>query len=227
VQRNTVWKEIPMSLLAALVLGICANDAIINSSGTQSAITRTDGLILLAFFIIFMYYVTDSARNNPESADEEFKKLPLWKAILFVAGGMIGLILGGQWIVEGAIEIARLFNLSESVIGLTVVAAGTSLPELATSAVAAYKRNSDIAIGNVVGSNIFNVFLILGVTSTITPVSFDPALNRDVFINILASLLMFLFLFTGKGRRIDRKEGALFVLIYLAYLSYLLYNLKS
>ncbi len=222
VQHNTVWKEIPLMSLAAIVLGFLVNDALISGAAT-SEITRVDGLILLSFFAVFMYYIVDMARNDP-SPTEEIKPMPVWKAVLFLVLGLGGLVLGGQWIVAGAVEMARAVGMSESVIGLTIISAGTSLPELATSVVAAYKKNSDIAIGNVVGSNIFNIFFILGVSATISPLTFNLAMNFDVIINVVVSFFMFIFLFTGKGRQIDRWEGITFMLAYVGYVSYLIYN---
>lgn len=217
---NTTWKEIPLALLAALVLGICANDIFFDGA-TRSHLTRTDGLIMLAFFAIFMYYIVDVARNSKEQG-EQVNVIPLWKSLLYIALGLAGLIFGGQWIVEGAVVMAKAAGLSEAVIGLTIVAAGTSLPELATSAVAAYKGNSDIALGNVVGSNIFNIFFILGITSTLYDLPFRPEANIDILMNIFTSLLLFIFLFTGSGRRINRIEGGIFIIIYIAYVVYLL-----
>ncbi len=219
-QLNTTWKEIPLALLAAIVLGICANDMLFDGAA-KSQLTRTDGMILLAFFGIFMYYIVDVARNSKEQA-EQFNVMPLWKSIGYIAVGLVGLIFGGQWIVDGAVMMAKSAGLSEAVIGLTIVAAGTSLPELATSAVAAYKGNSDIALGNVVGSNIFNIFFILGVTSTLYDLPFRPEANVDILMNIFTSTLLFIFLFTGSGRKINKIEGGIFICIYIGYVAYLL-----
>jgi cation:H+ antiporter len=219
-QLNTTWKEIPLALLAAIVLGICANDMLFDGAA-QSQLTRTDGLILLSFFGIFMYYIVDVARNSKEQA-EQFNVMPLWKSLGYIVVGLVGLVLGGQWIVDGAVVMAKAAGLSEAVIGLTIVAMGTSLPELATSAVAAYKGNSDIALGNVIGSNIFNVFFILGITSSLYNLPFRPEANADILMNIFTSTLLFIFLFTGSGRRINKIEGGIFICIYIGYVSYLL-----
>lgn len=217
---NTTWKEIPLALLAALVLGICANDIFFDGAA-KSQLTRTDGLILLAFFGIFMYYIVDVSLSSKEQG-EKISTMPLWKSIVYIVVGLTGLIFGGQWIVDGAVEMAKSAGLSEAVIGLTIVAAGTSLPELATSAVAAYRGNSDIALGNVVGSNIFNIFFILGITSTLYELPFRPEANIDILMNIFSSTLLFVFLFTGGGRRINRIEGGIFICIYIGYVVYLL-----
>ena len=136
--------------------------------------------------------------------------------------GFCGLIVGGKWVVDGAVSMANRFGLSESLIGLTIVAVGTSLPELATSAVAAYKKNSDIAVGNVVGSNIFNIFFILGLSSTISPLPFKTQSLIDIGVCIGASLLLFLFMFTGRRHVTDRWEGAVFIVMYAAYVIYLI-----
>lgn len=217
---NTTWKEIPLALLAALVLGICANDMFFDGA-SSSRLTRTDGLTLLAFFGVFMYYIVDVSLSSKEQG-EQISVMPLWKSVVYIVVGLAGLIFGGQWIVDGAVVMAKSAGLSEAVIGLTIVAAGTSLPELATSAIAAYRGNSDIALGNVVGSNLFNIFFILGITSTIYELPFRPEANLDILMNIFSSALLFVFLFTGSGRKINRIEGGIFIAIYIGYVAYLL-----
>jgi len=159
VGKGTVWKEIPLNFLSAIVLLALANDIFIDKADAN-VISRIDGIILMLFFIIFIYYTIGLAKAENHT-DFEYKKHGTWKAIAMVAVGIVGLAFGGKWVVDGAIVIASKFGLSEALIGLTIVAVGTSLPELATSATAAYKRNTDIAIGNVVGSNLFNIFLQL------------------------------------------------------------------
>ncbi|MDZ7613232.1 MAG: calcium/sodium antiporter [Flavobacteriaceae bacterium] len=165
-KENTAWKEIPLSLLAAIILGVLANDAFIDG-GTFSGLTRIDGIVLFAFFIIFMHYTFGISEVTGDEENIDIKLLSNAKAALFILLGLAGLIVGGKWIVDGAVNIAEMFGLSQSLIGLTVVAVGTSLPELATSAIAAFKKQSDIAIGNVIGSNIFNTFWILGASAVI------------------------------------------------------------
>ena len=219
VQKNTTWKEIPLSLLAAIVLGIVANDQLIDQNPQGSDISRTDGMVLLAFFLIFLVYTFEIVNNQPET-DEGVKPMPLWKGIALVLTGLLGLYFGGKYLVEGASNIAKEFGLSERIIGLTIVAVGTSLPELATSVVAAFKKKADIAIGNVVGSNIFNIFFILGLTAVIEPLPFNPASNIDVLVTIFASLLLFITTFTLGRRSVDRIEGGVFILIYIGYIVY-------
>jgi cation:H+ antiporter len=222
VSKGTVWKEIPFSLLAVIVLGLMANDRVIDG-GSSSLLTRIDGLVLLAFFTIFIYYSFSIAKAI-EGLDEHVpvKKPSLAKSFLLVIAGLIGLTLGGKWIVDGAVTLAKSFGMSESLVGLTIVAVGTSLPELATSAMAAYKKNVDIAVGNVVGSNIFNIFLVLGVSATIKPLPFQAKSNFDIAVAIVSSLLLFLFMFTGNRRSLDRWEGIVSLFLYGGYIAFLI-----
>ncbi|MGE4443986.1 MAG: calcium/sodium antiporter [Candidatus Altimarinota bacterium] len=223
---STVWKEIPFALLGAIMLGILANDKLIDGSIT-SEISRIDGLVLIGFFIIFLYYTFGISKDagDTTSQEEDMKEISVGKSVLYIIIGLTGLILGGKWIVDGAVSLATAFGMSKSVIGLTVVAIGTSLPELATSVVAAMKKQSDIAIGNIVGSNIFNIFWILGFTGTLTNIPFSASSNIDILMTIFASILLFIFMFLGKKHRIGRWEGIIMVCIYIGYLAYLVLNI--
>jgi len=221
VHRNTIRKEIPFSLLAVAMVGILANDKFIDGYNFNF-LSRSEGLALLSFFIIFMYYVAGIMKS--EKQDVDIKDRSFLVSSLMIIGGLIGLALGSQFIVDGGIAIAKLFGLSEAFIGLTIIAVGTSLPELAASAAAAYKRKVDIAIGNVVGSNIFNIFLVLGISSTISPIEFSPALNTDILIVIAVTILLVLSMFVGKKQVLQRWQGGLFVAFYLFYISFLIYR---
>ena len=220
-KENTVWKEIPLSLLAAILLGVMVNDLLIDG-GTFSGLTRIDGIVFIAFFIIFLYYTFGISKVSGENTDLEIKEMNYMKSSLYIVGGLLGLVFGGKWIVDGAIKIAEGFNVSQSLIGLTVVAIGTSLPELATSAVAAYKKQSDIAIGNVVGSNIFNIFWILGLSAVINPLPFSKDSVIDIIMTIVASLILFLIMFIGKKHTVERWQGVIMILIYIGYVAYLI-----
>lgn len=221
VQKGTVWKEIPFALLAVVVLMLMANDVILDGAAT-SALTKIDGLVLLGFFVIFLYYVFGLAKNGENNEEESVETFPLSRSILMIMAGLAGLVIGGKWIVDGAVAFASSMGVSEALIGLTVVAVGTSLPELATSAVAAYKRNVDIAIGNVIGSNIFNIFWILGISSIIKPLPFAPALNFDLVVVVLVTTLLFLALFVGRRHVLERWQGGAFVAMYVAYTIFLI-----
>lgn len=218
VQHSTVWKEIPFSLLAVAVLFVFANDIFSEGAGV---ISRMDGIILLVLFVAFLWYVAKQLKNDPSEAEIVTKKYPAWKMAVFIVGGLAGLIVGGRLVVTSAVDIARVLGMSEKLIGLTIVAAGTSLPELATSVVAAIKKNNDIAVGNIVGSNIFNIFLILGVSSVINPVSFNPVFNIDIMLLTFGTLLLFFAMFTGKKHKLDRWEAILLLSIYIGYTVYL------
>lgn len=218
VKRQTIWKEIPFSLLAALVVWILANDVLLDGAGL-SVLSRIDGLILLCFFIIFLYYVVNIALSAKTEQAKGFKEMSIAKALGLTVFGLAGLVIGGKFVVDQAVAMAAALGVGQSVIALTVIAIGTSLPELVTSAVAAYKRKPDIAIGNVVGSNIFNIFWILGISAFIRPLPFDPASNLDVLVGVGASALLFIWMFIGKRHVFERWQAVLFIALYLGYLT--------
>jgi len=226
VKKSTAWKEIPLSLLAAILVGILGND-ILFQSGEIAGLSRIDGLVLITFFIIFLYYIFELTKNNKNNQEEistetKIKEFGILKSIILIIVGLIGLFFGGRWIVDGAVQVAILLGISQSVIGLTIVALGTSLPELAASAVATYKKRPDIAIGNIVGSNIFNIFWVLGISAVISPLPFKGTTNIDVLMTMLASFLLFASLFIGKKHIIQRWQGILFILLYIAYVVFLI-----
>ncbi|PKP19378.1 MAG: sodium:proton exchanger [Bacteroidetes bacterium HGW-Bacteroidetes-21] len=222
VANSAKWKEIPISLLAILVLAFFLNDSFFGFSANNS-LSRLDGILLLVLMGAFLVYAFKSSKSEIITTEEVGKKIPLWKAIIMILIGLAGLFFGGQIFVDGAIGIARDLGMSERVIGLTIVAIGTSLPELATSVVAAMKKKSDIAVGNVIGSNIFNVFFILGTTAVISPLPFDPAANMDILVATVASLMLFMTTITFGRKIIDRIEGVIFLMVYVGYITYLIY----
>ena len=221
VKHGTTWSEIPLAILAATTAFVLANDAWIDGR-SFSEISRIDGIILLSFFLIFMAYNIHLSRSEDFQEDVEIPDFSLGKCALFIGIGLALLILGGKLIVDGAVGTARMFGISERVIALTIVAMGTSLPELVTSVVAARKKNVDIAIGNVVGSNIFNIFLVLGVSGVIRPVPLVPGASFDLTVAVGVSVLLFTFVFTGRGRQIERWEGLVMLAAYAGYLGALL-----
>ncbi|MBT5347121.1 calcium/sodium antiporter [bacterium] len=224
VKSNSVWKEIPLSLLSVVLLFFMVNDVMFDGAAVNS-LTRIDGVCLLAFFIIFMYYSFGMAKSGVDGESEKVEELSSAKSTVYVLLGLVGLAIGGKWIVDGAIYIASMFNMPESVVGLTVVAIGTSLPELATSVTAAMKHNADIAVGNTVGSNIFNVFWILGLSSLVAPIPFAGGASQyDLMVAIIASFLLFAFMFFGKKHVLQRSQGALFLVIYFGYMTYTVIN---
>lgn len=219
VKKSTVWKEIPFALLAVVMVYIMGNDILFDGAG-YNAITRTDGLALIAIFIIFMFYTFGISKTTGSSEKVETRTWPI--SILFTVGGLALLFVGGKVLVDNAVILARLAGWSESLIGLTIVAVGTSLPELATCLVAAWHHEDDIAVGNIVGSNIFNIFWILGVTSTVLNIPFDSRINFDILVALATTVLFFLFMFIGSRRKLDRWQGVLFVGGYITYIIYLI-----
>ena len=233
ITRNTLRKEIPLCILSSIVLLICANDVFLDKA-SENILNRVDGLLLLCFFVIFMGYtfaiaskpatIEQQAEHPVIEEETEIKSLPWWQSILYIIGGLAALIFGGQLFVDGATGIARNLGVSESIIGLTLVAGGTSLPELATSIVAALKKNPEIAIGNVIGSNLFNIFFVLGCSASITPLHLSGITNFDLFTLVGSGILLWLFgLFFAK-RTITRIEGGVMILCYVAYTVVLIYN---
>ena len=222
VGEGTLSKEIPLVVLASIVLAFMGNDVLLDN-GEANVISRIDGLVLLAFFMIFLRYTFAIARNGNEEAEgEEIKEMPMWKSVLFIVGGLAGLVYGGQLFVDGASGIASSLGVSESTIGLTIVAGGTSLPELATSVTAALKKNPGIAIGNVIGSNLFNIFLVLGCSATISPLPMGGINNIDISVLVGSAVLFWIVGWFFKKRTITRSEGALLTACYIAYTVFLI-----
>ena len=222
VQKSTVWKEIPLALLAAVITFFMANDILFDGASV-SVLTKSEGLILIGFFVIFLYYTATMFKNGGgEDEGEAITLYPVIPSLGMIAGGLIALFFGGEMVVRNATELARMAGLSEWLIGLTIVAVGTSLPELATSAVATKRGQASIAIGNIVGSNIFNVFWILGITGTITPIKISPVANIDLLMSIGTTLLLFVFMFLGKKHQLERWQGITFILVYVAYTAFLI-----
>lgn len=224
IRRNTILTEIPFSLIATLLVGFLANATLLDNR-SDLYISRLDGGILLFFFVLFMVYIYNISKTNKDDvvviAEGDTPLMSIRKSVLLILLGVVGLFLGGKWVVDGAVHIAQSFGLSESFIGLTVVAIGTSLPELVTSAMAAYRRNIDIAVGNVVGSNIFNLLWILGISALITPLPFDVVSNSDIVMMIFASTLLIVSLPIGRRNAIDRWNGVFFLLVYVSYIAFL------
>lgn len=227
ITRNTLQKEIPLCILSSLVLLICANDIFLDGEEIN-IVSFTDGLLLLCFFAIFLRYTFAVASNNPKEKEEEaedthIRQLSILKSALYILGGLGALVMGGHFFVDGASGIARNLGVSDSVIGLTLVAGGTSLPELATSIVAALKKNPEIAIGNVIGSNLFNLFFVLGCSASITPLYLTDINNLDLLVLVGSSILLWLFgIFFGK-RTITRIEGSIMIFCYISYTAVLIY----
>jgi len=224
VEKQTIKKEIPIMLLSALALATISADTYITQSKAAMSLDRGDGLILLLFFSVFIYYIFEVAKNSRETMaiEDVMMKSESKKMIIYTIGGVTAIIVGGNMVVNSATEIARSFGLSETIIGLTIVAIGTSLPELVTSVVASIKKQPDIAVGNIVGSNIFNVLFILGVSAVISPLSIDGSLIVELVLNVIITIVFLGFSITK--HKISKIEGVFLLFSYVAYVTYLLSN---
>jgi cation:H+ antiporter len=216
VQKPTVWKEIPFALLAVLVLTTMSNKIML-ANDSDNILTRADGIILLFFFSMFLYYIFETIRNSTNESSDTIKEHSSTKISFMLIAGFIFLVIGGKLTVDGAVSIARQMGISEFLISSTIVAAGTSLPELVTSVAAALKKEMDISVGNIVGSNIFNIFFIMGISSTISPLTVPIGVNVDLIVLTIATLLFFVFMFTGKKHKFERWEALIFLTIYVGY----------
>lgn len=214
VQSSTVWKEIPLSLFAAVLILLIANSWL---PFVSSGVSRLEAVILLIIFAGFLYYVFSQLKSDVETQTADQIPLKLNKSLLLVIVGLAGLVGGGRLVVQSAVELAQQLGISEKVIGLTIVAAGTSLPELVTSVVAALRKNTDIAVGNIIGSNIFNLLFILPISALIHPLVYNTAFNTDLLILAGGTILLFVAMFTGIRKKLDRWEAGLLFAIYIAY----------
>ncbi|MCB0494643.1 MAG: calcium/sodium antiporter [Cyclobacteriaceae bacterium] len=224
ITRNTYFSEIPFSLIATLLVGFLANVTLFNQVAPNAPqyISRYDGFILLFFFAMFLGYVyVVSKQNKDDIQATDIRMMSTGMSVIYIALGSVGLYFGGNWVVGGSIKIATYFGMSESLVGLTIVAIGTSLPELVTSIIATMKNDTDIAVGNAVGSNIFNLLWILGISAVIKPLEFQVVSNSDIFMIIIASTMLILAVIIGKRTAISRWEGLWFFLAYVAYMIFL------
>lgn len=226
IEKSVMSLEIPMVILSSIILLVLGNSGVLDGSGINQ-VSRVSGIFLLIFFILFMRYTFASAKQPgldavEENTNEKSAEMPVWKSVLYVIAGLAALVWGGDKFVDGASGIASGLGVSDAVIGLTIVAAGTSLPELATSIVAAVKGKPGLAVGNVIGSNIFNVLMVLGLSGVITPLPFGSIGNLDLLTLVGASVLFYIFGWFFKTRTITRVEGFVLTAAYVAYVAVLL-----
>lgn len=222
IHHSTTWREIPFSLLAAVIIFIFANNALPDGLNANY-ITRPEGIILLLLLSAFLYYIFKlSKKNKTRFVDKnlKIKDLSTGKIVLYIMVGLIFLYVGGKWAVDGIVSLARLFGMSEYFISLTIIAIGTSLPELITSIVAAMKKDVDLAVGNIIGSNIFNILWVLGLNSLINPIAVPALAIIDLYVLLGATLLLFLFMFIGRKHELERWQGIIFILLYISYIVY-------
>ncbi|MEA1973575.1 MAG: calcium/sodium antiporter, partial [Candidatus Cloacimonadota bacterium] len=227
IRKDMIRTELPFSIVVILVVGFLANVNLF-SSKEELIIGRVEGFILLFFFMLFLIYMFNLFKDNNEIPGEDeldFEHLPsLKKSYFYIILGIIGLYFGGEWVVDGAILISKKFGVSDAFIGLSIVALGTSLPELVTSAMAAYKKKADMAIGNVIGSNIFNAVWILGLSSVINPLKYNPQNNIDIAVILLSSVALFIGFLLPRKYTIGRIKGIILVLLYFLYIGFLFFR---
>lgn len=223
VENETIKKEIPFALLASSVLLVLISDKALQGS-THNLLTRSDGLVFIFFLGIFLYYVFEVAmQDRQERVEEEDPNDAKWgKSVLFAVIGLAAIIFGGDLVVKNGTEIALALGMSETLVGLTIIAIGTSLPELVTSITAALKKESEIALGNIVGSSIFNILFVLGASSVITPLTVEQKMFTDNIIMIILTIL--LLIFSRTNFKIGKREGIILVVIYLIYLAYIIFR---
>lgn len=225
IKSQTIFKEIPLMLLGGVALIILSLDTVLDKAETE-IIHFSEGLILLLLFIVFLYYTINSALSNKDKSEKEFKKdikeKKVGLSLSLILVSFLGLFIGGRLVVDNAVDLAVILGISQKLIGLTILAIGTSLPELITSIVAALKKEADIAIGNIVGSNIFNTTFILGISALIHPIELPEVIIFDLSVMIISFLLLFLFSLTK--RKIEKWEGFVLLVIYLAYMLLLIFR---
>ncbi len=224
VERNAIWKEIPITLIAVAVLFVVSNSVIIDQSHTN-LITRTSGIIMLIFFVIFIYYsieIFKQTRKKLQKASVNIKERNPVLTAGMILGGLVGLFIGGRWVVDGAVTIAQQLGLSQFLISATIIAIGTSLPELVTGITAARKNETGVIVGNVAGANIFNIFWILGITALITPIAVPAFINVDIIFMGIVTLILLFLIFVGKSREIERWQGGVLLALYLAYMVFII-----
>jgi cation:H+ antiporter len=219
VHRTVVYREIIFNIIASIMLAILVADNFIGNHGGFAGLDKIDGIVLMSYFVLFLYYSFGKS-NLSVTAETSTEEVNIPRAFFMIMGGILGLFFGGQWIVDGAVEVATTLGVSDALIGSTIVAVGTSLPELAASVVAARRGQVDIAIGNAVGSNLFNILWVLGLGAIIRPIAINHETFLDIYIAIIVALMLFMTMVFGRFRhQISRSEGRLFIVLYIAYLA--------
>lgn len=225
IHKSLYLSEIPMMLAATFMVGFLANaNFLSHSQGLE--LGRLDGVFLLIFFALFMVYIFSISANPEKSMDvgdviTQKPTVSINKPLIYIGLGVLGLYFGGNWVVNGAVAIAEMFSLSKSFIGLSIIALGTSLPELVTSVIAAKKNETDIAVGNIIGSNIFNILWVLGLSAVIRPLAFNTTSNVDIGMVIFSSTLLIFAIIAGKKVSVGRWSGLIFILIYIGYICFI------
>lgn len=227
IRRVTVYREVFFNFMATILLAVLVSERLLSAGGFDG-LDRIDGIVLMSYFVIFLYYafgrnlINPTRANQPDLSDQQFNLAGAWLKVL---AGSVGLFFGGRWIVDGALSIADLLSVGDQLVAVTIVALGTSLPELAASVIAIRTTKTDIAVGNIVGSNLFNIFWVLGLSAYVNPLPFNDALLSDVLITFASgALLLVTMLLGGKRHQITHREGILFVVLYVAYIVFAIFR---
>jgi len=227
LKSATIWREIPFALLAAFVLFVFSNKVLFGVSNFNLYLTRFDGMIFLCLFGVFMYHIVRMARKDRTKVVNFGDRETIeggWKILIKLVVGLVGIYFGGRWVVDGAVFMATQFGISEFLVSATIIALGTSLPELVVCVSAALKNKVDLAVGNIIGSNIFNILWVLGIVPFIRPILIPTFVSFDIAVMFFATLLLFIFMFTGKRHGLRRKDGIVFVLFYILYIVFLIWR---
>ena len=222
--RSNIRKDMPFALFVSLFLLLVLYNGL-SLQGEAPGISRVDGLLLLLLFVVFMADSFRSARNGAGEEDSDAKPMPMGKALLWIVSGLAGLVFGGSLFVDHTVSIAGRFGVSEAFISITLMAVGTSLPELATCVVAALKGKNQLALGNIIGSNVFNILLIIGASAVISPFGIESISTIDMVMVAVSVVMLWLAAFTGRRYRLDRWEGIVLLLTYAGYIAYLAANI--
>lgn len=219
IKKGTVWKELPFAMLSAIILLVFGSDLLLDGAG-PNLIDRSEGIALLGFFIIFIVYTFGLGSSEKEGKQEEIEVYSWTRSIVYIVLGVVGLVLGGKYAVSAAVGLATLVGLSQNLVGLTIVAAGTSLPEVVTAVIATRRGQLDMAVGGIVGTIIFNALFALGVTAVVRPLPFAEANTADALVSLVATMVLFFAMFVGKKHRLERWQGIIMILLYLGYLGF-------
>ena len=232
ISSKVIWKNVPLNLLAVFTLFVLVNDQLFDPNNSCkyadshsfcNLLGRGDSIILLLLFAIFIYSIAKQAKTEKVEPTNN-NHISLWKSLILTIIGLAGLLIGGDWIVDGAVYISKTLGMSEAVIGITIVGIGTSLPEIATSVIAAYRGRHGIVIGNALGSNVFNIFWVLGLSAFINPLTYETSMNTDIAMMGCATLILFFSMFIGKRYYLGLTKGVFFLILYATYIIFLLLN---
>lgn len=226
IKKGTVWKEIPFSLMATVLILVLSSDVFLEGK-SENLISRIDGIVLLSFFVLFMLYtfsLNKIEKSDKDNGSEEIESIGLFLSFIYILGGLVALVFGGKIVVVNSVIIAQKLGITENLIGLTIIAVGTSLPEIVTSIIGARKKQFDLVIGGIIGSCIFNSLFILGLTATVGNLNFNADNLQDALVLVFANILLFFFMFVGRRHILEKYQGAILILVYVLYILFAIWR---